>query len=55
MNGNQEQIKKSLSEQLNEHPFYPTTSQLEKISKKAMKEIDKSVAVDDIDDFYQKL
>lgn len=83
MNGNQAQVKISLSEQLNEllkykaqrlgvpvtqlikyiiikdmdkeYPLYSASSQLEKISEKAMKEIDKSVAVDDVDDFFQKL
>lgn len=83
MNGNQAQVKISLSEQLNEllkykaqrlgvpvtqlikyiiikdmdeeYPLYSASAQLEKISKKAMKEIDKSVVVNDIDDFFQKL
>lgn len=59
MNSNQAQVKISLSEQLNEFLKYKAqrfgSDGLEKISEKAMKEIDKSVAVDDIDDFFQKL
>ncbi len=83
MNGNQAQVKISLSEQLNEllkykakrlgvpvtqlikyiiikdmdeeYPLYSASSQLEKISEKAMKEIDKSIVVSDIDEFFQKL
>lgn len=83
MNGNQAQIKISLSEQLNnllkhkatrlgvpvtqlikyiiikdieeEYPVFTASSQLEKISEKAIKELDKSVVVNDIDDFFQNL
>ena len=83
MNGNQAQIKISLSEQLNnllkykatrlgvpvtqlikyiiikdieeEVPIFTASSQLEKISEKAIKELNKSVIVDDVDDFFQNL
>lgn len=83
MNGNQAQIKISLSEQLNnllkykaqrlgvpvtqlikyiiikdiekEYPVFIASSQLEKISEKAIKELDRSVVVNDIDDFFQNL
>lgn len=83
MNGNQAQVKISLSEQLNgilkhkaqrlgvpvtqlikyiiikdienEYPEYSASSQLEKISEKAMKELDKSVTVNNVDEFFQNL
>ena len=83
MNGNQAQIKISLSEQLNsllknkatrlgvpvtqlikyiiikdieeEYPVFTASSQLEKISEKAIKELDGSVVVNNIDDFFQNL
>jgi len=83
MNGNQAQIKISLSEQLNnllknkatrlgvpvtqlikyiiikdieeEVPVFTASSQLEKISEKAIKELDNSVVIDDIDDFFNKI
>jgi len=83
MNGNQAQIKISLSEQLNsllknkairlgvpvtqlikyiiikdieeEYPIFTASSQLEKISEKAIKELDNSVVVNNIDDFFQNL
>lgn len=82
MNGNQVQIKVSVSEQLNnllkskadrlglpvtqlvkyilvkeieeEVPVYEASDKLEKISEKAMKELDESVVVDDIDAFFNK-
>jgi len=83
MNGNQAQIKISLSEQLNnllknkatrlgvpvtqlikyiiikdieeEVPVFTASSQLEKISEKAIKEIKKSEVINNIDDFFQNL
>ena len=83
MNGNQAQIKISLSEQLNnllknkatrlgvpvtqlikyiiikdieeEVPVFTASSQLEKISEKAIKELDNCVVIDDIDDFFNKI
>mgnify|MGYP001560527069 CR=1 FL=1 len=83
MNGNQAQIKISLSEQLNnllkvkatrlgvpvtqlikyiiikdieeETPTFAASSQLEKISEKAIKDLDSSVSVEDIDDFFNKI
>jgi len=83
MNGNQAQIKISLSEQLNnllknkatrlgvpvtqlikyiiikdieeDVPVFTASSQLEKISEKAIKELDNSVVIDDIDDFFNKI
>ena len=83
MNGNQAQIKISLSEQLNnllknkatrlgvpvtqlikyiiikdieeEVPVFTASAQLEKISEKAIKELDNSVVIDDIDDFFNKI
>ena len=83
MNGNQAQIKISLSEQLNhllknkasrlgvpvtqlikyiiikdieeEVPVFTASSQLEKISEKAIKEIEKSEVINNIDDFFQNL
>lgn len=83
MNGNQTQIKISVSEQLNEllknkatrlgvpvtqlikyiiikdiedeTPVFNASSQLEKISEKAIKELDSSIVVDDIDDFFNKI
>lgn len=83
MNGNQAQIKISLSEQLNnllkykaqrlgvpvtqlikyiiikdieeEYPVFTVSPQLEKISEKAIKELDNSVVINNIDDFFQNL
>ncbi len=83
MNGNQAQIKISVSEQLNEllkskatrlgvpvtqlikyiiikdiedeTPVFTASSQLEKISEKAIKELNSSIVVNDIDDFFQNL
>ncbi len=83
MNGNQAQIKISLSEQLNnllknkatrlgvpvtqlikyiiikdieeEVPVFTASSQLERISEKAIKELDKSEIINNIDDFFQNL
>ena len=83
MNGNQAQIKISLSEQLNnllknkatrlgvpvtqlikyiiikdieeEVPVFTASSQLEKISKKAIKKLDRSEVINNIDDFFQNL
>lgn len=83
MNGNQAQIKISVSDKLNEllkykanrlglpvtqlikyiiikdieeeAPVFTASSQLEKISEKAIKELNKSVIVDDVDDFFQNL
>ena len=83
MNGNQAQIKISLSEQLNnllknkatrlgvpvtqlikyiiikdieeDVPVFTASSQLEKIPEKAIKELDNSVVIDDIDDFFNKI
>lgn len=83
MNGNQAQIKISLSEQLNnllknkatrlgvpvtqlikyiiikdieeEVPVFTASAQLEKISEKAIKDLDSSVVVNDVDNFFQNL
>lgn len=83
MNGNQAQIKISVSDQLNElikskatrlgvpvtqlikyiiikniedeTPVFTASPQLEKISEKAIKELDSSIVVDDIDDFFNKI
>ncbi len=83
MNGNQAQIKISVSDKLNELlkykaarlglpvtqlikyiivkdiedeiPVFTASSQLEKISEKAIKELDSSILVDDIDDFFNKI
>ena len=38
-----------------ENPVFTASSQLEKISEKAIKELDKSIEVDDVDDFFNKL
>lgn len=82
MNGNQIQIKVSVSEQLNnllkskaerlglpitqlvkyilvrdieeEVPVYEASEKLEKISEKAMKELDESVVIEDINAFFKK-
>lgn len=83
MNGNQAQIKISLSEQLNsllknkatrlgvpvtqlikyiiikdieeEVPVFTASAQLEKISKKAIKDLDSSVVINDVENFPKNL
>ena len=38
-----------------EYPIFTASSQLEKISEKAIKELDKSEIINNIDDFFQNL
>ncbi|MEK7495520.1 MAG: hypothetical protein AAB788_00295 [Patescibacteria group bacterium] len=57
MNGNQAQIKISVSDQLNDLIKLKAASlgvqeDIEKISEKAIKDLDNSIVVDDIDNFF---
>ncbi len=38
-----------------EFPIFAASDELEKISEKALKEIDNSVSIDDIDEFFRNL